>query len=180
VSTQPDQRAGDPRAIPDAPLHLVLVEPKIPPNTGNVARLCAATGCTLHLVEPLGFSIGDRELKRAGLDYWDAVALYVHRSFEAFLAATFGRRRWYVEVTGATPYREARFAHGDFVIFGPETAGLPRELPAEDADRTLVIPMRASGVRSLNLSTSVGIVAYEALAQLGFPGLSARVPGARC
>jgi tRNA (cytidine/uridine-2'-O-)-methyltransferase len=153
-----------------APLHVVLVEPQIPPNTGNVARLCAATGCALHLVAPLGFSIGDRELKRAGLDYWDDVDLVLHESLAAFLE-TFAGPLWLLSTRATRAYAEAPFARGDALVFGKETAGLPQWLIDERAERALRIPMRASGVRSLNLSTAAGIVTYAALARLGFPGL---------
>ncbi len=154
-----------------APLHIVLVEPQIPPNTGNVARLCAATGCALHLVEPLGFSIEDRELKRAGLDYWDAVALTVHPSLDAFLAAWQGPL-WLLSSRGGRAYAEAEFALGDALVFGKETAGLPAALLEAYPARALRIPMRGRAVRSLNLSTAAGIVAYAALARLRFPGLA--------
>jgi len=159
------------RAPSGAPLHIVLVEPQIPPNTGNVARLCAATGCALHLVEPLGFSIGDRELKRAGLDYWDAVALTVHPSLDAFLA-TWRRPLWLLSTRAGRAYADADFAFGDALVFGKETAGLPAELLEAHPTRALRIPMRGEAVRSLNLSTAVGIVAYAALARLRFPGLA--------
>ncbi len=168
-STQPVQRLRV-TARADAPLHLVLVEPQIPPNTGNVARLCAATGCALHLVEPLGFSIDDRELKRAGLDYWKALDVTVHASLDAFLALWTGPL-WLLSTHARHAYREAGFARGDALMFGKETAGLPASLIAAHADRTLRIPMRPGAVRSLNLSTSVGIVTYAALETLGFPGL---------
>ncbi|MBV8151400.1 MAG: tRNA (cytidine(34)-2'-O)-methyltransferase [Candidatus Eremiobacteraeota bacterium] len=166
---QPPQRIVNTKQVENAPLHIVLVEPLIPPNTGNVARLCAATGCALHLVEPLGFSIDDRELKRAGLDYWEHVALVVHPSLEAYLAESGHQRRWYVETDGAMRYDEAPYALGDALVFGRETSGLPRELVARERDRTVRVPIRAGTVRSLNLSTTVGIVAYAALARLGFP-----------
>jgi tRNA (cytidine/uridine-2'-O-)-methyltransferase len=148
----------------------VLVRPQIPPNTGNVARLCAATGCALHLVEPLGFSIGDRELKRAGLDYWHAVDLRVHASFDAFLSAC-EAPLWLLSTRGTHRYDAAPFARGDAVVFGPETAGLPQSLLDAHPDRVLRVPMREDSVRSLNLATTVGIVTYAALARLGFPGL---------
>ena len=154
-----------------APLHVVLVEPLIPPNTGNVARLCAATGCVLHLVEPLGFSIDDRQLKRAGLDYWEHVSVVVHSSLDAYLAASAGTPRWYVETGGAVRYDAANYGLGDAIVFGRETTGLPRELLASEPERVVGIPMREGTVRSLNLSTTVGVVAYAALAKLGFPGL---------
>ncbi|MDQ2908051.1 MAG: tRNA (cytidine(34)-2'-O)-methyltransferase [Candidatus Eremiobacteraeota bacterium] len=155
----------------DAPFHIVLVEPQIPPNTGNVARLCAATGCRLHLVEPLGFSIGDRELKRAGLDYWDAVDVVTHRSLEAFLE-TWRAPLWLHTTRAQQTYRAMRYARGDGLAFGSESAGLPRSLLAAMPERTVRIPMRTNCVRSLNLSTCVGIATYAALADIGFPGLA--------
>jgi tRNA (cytidine/uridine-2'-O-)-methyltransferase len=172
VSTQPRQRLAVPDAVRDAPLHVVLVEPAIPPNTGNVARLCAATGCALHLVEPLGFRIDDRELKRAGLDYWDALDVVVHPSLDAFLAAFAQRRLWLLSTRAARSYAEADFAPGDALVFGKETAGLPDALLAAHPDHALRIPMRAGAVRSINLSTAAGIVTYAALERIGFPGLT--------
>ena len=154
-----------------APLHVVLIEPQIPPNTGNVARLCAATGCVLHLVEPLGFSIDDRALKRAGLDYWHLVRLAVHPSLEAFCAAFPLERCWWIETGGRRPYAGAAFAPGDALVFGKETGSIPPALLAAHPDRTLRIPMRPASVRSINLSTAVGIVTYAALAATGFPEL---------
>jgi len=167
-ATQPAARLGSSPA--GAPLHVVLVEPQIPPNTGNVARLCAATGCALHLVAPLGFSIGDRELKRAGLDYWDDVPLVLHESLDAFLSA-FSGPLWLLSTRAARCFSEAPFAFGDALVFGKETAGLPQALLDARSERALRIPMRAGTVRSLNLSTAAGIVTYAALARLGFPGL---------
>jgi tRNA (cytidine/uridine-2'-O-)-methyltransferase len=172
MTVQPEGRlvaAGD---VADAPLHVVLVEPEIPPNTGNIARMCAATGCALHLVEPLGFRIDDRALKRAGLDYWAAVRVVVHPSLEAFLAAFPAERCWWVETTGRMPYASAPFARGDALVFGKETGSLPQALLDEHRARTLRIPMRGEAVRSINLSTAAGIVTYAALAALDFPGLA--------
>ena len=154
------------------PLHIALIEPEIPPNTGNVARLCAATGCRLHLVEPLGFSIGDKALKRAGLDYWHLVDLVVHPSLDAFLEATADRTRWPLSTRATRTYAEAPFASGDVLVFGKETKGLPQSLLDAHPETTLRVPMRPQSVRSINLSTTVGIVAYAALARLGFPGLT--------
>jgi tRNA (cytidine/uridine-2'-O-)-methyltransferase len=171
VSTQPRQRVVDAGTVRDAPLHVVLVEPEIPPNTGNVARLCAATGCALHLVEPLGFRIDDRELKRAGLDYWDALNVVVHPSLAAFVEAFATRRTWLLSTRATRTYAEADFAHGDALVFGKETAGLPQALLDAYPERALRIPMRAGAVRSINLSTAAGVVTYAALARLGFPGL---------
>ncbi len=154
------------------PLHIALVEPEIPPNTGNVARLCAATGCRLHLVEPLGFGIDDKSLKRAGLDYWHLVDLVVHPSLDAFLEATADRTRWLLSTRATRTYAEAAFASGDVLVFGKETKGLPQSLLDAHPETALRVPMRPQSVRSINLSTTVGIVAYAALARLGFPGLT--------
>ena len=172
-ATQPcDRVQSGERAAADltVPLHLVLVEPQIPPNTGNVARLCAATGCALHLVEPLGFSLGDRELKRAGLDYWDALTVRVHPSLEAFVAQ-WNAPLWLFSTRATQPYDAAPYARGDALVFGKETAGLPQAFIDARPNEGLRIPMRAGAVRSLNLSTCVGIATYAALARLGFPGL---------
>ena len=153
------------------PLHIALIEPEIPPNTGNVARLCAATGARLHLVEPLGFSIDDKALKRAGLDYWHLVDVVVHPSLDAFLEATAGRTRWLLSTRARRTYAEAAFASGDVLVFGKETKGLPQSLLDAHPETTLRVPMRPQSVRSINLSTTVGIVAYAAFARLGFPDL---------
>ncbi len=171
MSAQPRERIVRLDDVREAPLHVVLVEPQIPPNTGNVARLCAATGCALHLVEPLGFRIGDRELKRAGLDYWNRIRVVVHPSLDAFTGAAAGMTRWYLSAHALRPYADAPFARGDMLVFGKETRGLPPELLAREPERALRIPMRSDSVRSLNLSTAAGIVCYAALARLGFPGL---------
>jgi len=171
MSAQPPDRIVTLDAVADAPLHVVLIEPEIPPNTGNVARLCAATGCALHLIEPLGFRIDDRALKRAGLDYWPAVRVVVHPSLDAFLAAFPAERCWWVETSGQQVYARAAFARGDALVFGKETGAIPAAILAAHPERTLRIPMRGTSVRSINLSTSVGIVAYAALAALDFPGL---------
>jgi tRNA (cytidine/uridine-2'-O-)-methyltransferase len=169
---QPQQRVVTVEAVRDAPLHVVLVEPQIPPNTGNVARLCAATGCALHLVEPLGFRIDDRALKRAGLDYWGSLDVVVHPSLDAFLAAFPAERLWLLSTRATRPYAEATFARGDALVFGKETAGLPQALLDAHPGRVLRIPMRSGAVRSINLATATGIVTYGALARLGFPGLT--------
>ncbi|HTV72995.1 MAG TPA: tRNA (cytidine(34)-2'-O)-methyltransferase [Candidatus Acidoferrales bacterium] len=170
MTTQPAQRLREATNLRAAPLHLVLVEPQIPPNTGNVARLCAATGCALHLVEPVGFSIDDRELKRAGLDYWSKLEVVVHPSLETALAH-FAGRAWFFSKRAQRRYGEVNYAFGDALFFGKETAGLPPFLLDEFPGRALHIPMRRDSVRSLNLSTAVGITAYAALAQLSFPDL---------
>ena len=155
----------------DAPLHIALVEPEIPPNTGNVARLCAATGAQLHLVEPLGFRIDDRELKRAGLDYWQHLNVCIHASFDAFLESTAQTSRWFLSTRAKRAYTQADFSFGDMLVFGRETKGLPQAILDAHADRCLRIPQRPNSVRSINLSTAVGVVAYAALARLGFPDL---------
>jgi tRNA (cytidine/uridine-2'-O-)-methyltransferase len=172
MTSQPQDRLVALEAVRDAPLHVVLVEPQIPPNAGNVARLCAATGCALHLVEPLGFRIDDRELKRAGLDYWDALGVVVHPSLDAFLAAFAPQRCWFLTTRATRIYAHAPFARGDALVFGKETAGLPQTLLDAHAERALRIPMRAGSVRSINLSTAAGIVTYAALARLSFPELT--------
>jgi tRNA (cytidine/uridine-2'-O-)-methyltransferase len=169
--TQPRERLRAANEVGGAPLHIALVEPEIPPNTGNVARLCAATGCALHLVEPLGFSIDDRELKRAGLDYWDNIDVVLHPSLDAFLERTASRPRWFFSTRAQRPYAKAPFAFGDMLVFGRETKGLPQELLDREREHALRIPMREGSVRSINLSTTVGIVTYAALAALDFPGL---------
>jgi tRNA (cytidine/uridine-2'-O-)-methyltransferase len=171
VTAQPQDRLVALDAVRDAPLHVVLVEPQIPPNTGNVARLCAATGCALHLVEPLGFRIDDRELKRAGLDYWDALGVVVHPSLKALREAFAPQRLWLLSTRASRTYAQAPFAFGDVLVFGKETAGLPQSFLDELPERTLRIPMRRGAVRSINLSTAVGVVTYAALAALGFPQL---------
>ncbi|MBV8118187.1 MAG: tRNA (cytidine(34)-2'-O)-methyltransferase [Candidatus Eremiobacteraeota bacterium] len=170
-AAQPHERVRSFDDVADAPLHIALVEPEIPPNTGNVARLCAATGCALHLVEPLGFRIDDRELKRAGLDYWHQLGVVLHPSFDAFLAAIGSRPRWYFSTHAQRRYWDAPYAIGDVLVFGRETKGLPKEIIANEPERALRIPMREGSVRSVNLSTAVGIATYGALASLGFPGL---------
>jgi tRNA (cytidine/uridine-2'-O-)-methyltransferase len=152
------------------PLHVVLVEPEIPQNTGNIARTCAATGSILHLVHPLGFSLSEKHLKRAGLDYWEEVTIKEHSSWESFCRAYSQANCYYLSTKGRRFYTEARYQEGDFLVFGPETRGLPAEILDRAGDRVLRIPMRP-GLRSLNLANSVALVLYEALRQLGFPGL---------
>lgn len=149
------------------PLQIVLVEPEIPPNTGNIARLCGATGTTLHLVKPLGFSIDDRQLKRAGLDYWDAVDLHLWDSLAELQEAFPKARWWYTSKKATLSYTSATYLPGDFIVFGKETKGLPEELLARHCEESIRIPIFSERVRSLNLSTSAGIVLYEALRQCG-------------
>ena len=152
-------------------LNIVLVEPEIPQNTGNIARTCAATGCALHLVKPLGFSLDDKYMKRAGLDYWFLAEIHVHESWQDFCRAYPQARMLFATTKAKQSYAQAEFCEGDFLVFGRETRGLPESLLAEHQEACIRIPMRREA-RSLNLSNSVAIVAYEALRQLGFPGLA--------
>ncbi|MBS3983790.1 MAG: tRNA (uridine(34)/cytosine(34)/5-carboxymethylaminomethyluridine(34)-2'-O)-methyltransferase TrmL [Dethiobacter sp.] len=152
-------------------MHVVLVEPEIPPNTGNISRTCAVTGTALHLVGPLGFSIDDRQLKRAGLDYWQFLKLYIHEDLHQFLQTVATENFWFLTTHGKRSYAEINYQPSDFLVFGKETAGLPKELLAAYPERTVRIPMGPE-LRSLNLANSVAIVLYEALRQQGFPGLS--------
>ena len=155
-------------------LHIVFVEPEIPPNTGNIARTCAATGSVLHLVKPLGFCIDDKSLKRAGLDYWPFVKLEVHESLEAFMQE-YGRgasRLFLATTKGGQIYTEPRYQDEDMFLFGKETAGLPRDFIAAHAETAIRIPMSEdTRLRSFNLANSANIILFEALRQLGFPGL---------
>jgi len=152
---------------PMKPFNIVLIEPEIPPNTGNIARLCAATGAVLHLVGKLGFSIDDRYLKRAGLDYWGFVTLRQWPDLATLQASVPHGRFFYLSTKVARSYLQAGFRPGDFIVFGKETKGLPEELLAANQETSITIPMPAGAVRSLNLSTSAGIVLYEALRQSG-------------
>lgn len=146
---------------------VVLVEPEIPPNTGNIGRLCLATGSTLHLVEPLGFNLDDRSLKRAGLDYWQEVDVKRWPNFGAFKdAQSPGANFHYLTTKAHKAYWEATFRQGDYLVFGRETRGLPEDLLDANAERCLRIPMNTT--RSLNLATSVGIVLYEGMRQVTF------------
>lgn len=152
-------------------MHVVLVEPEIAPNTGNVARLCAATRSTLHLIEPLGFRLDDTRLKRAGMDYWRQVEWHRWPDWAAFRGQLpTGARLWLVESGGPRLYSEPQFRPGDYLVFGRETAGLPRELLERNADRWLRIPMVNPAARSLNLSNCVALVLFEAMRQQGFGG----------
>jgi tRNA (cytidine/uridine-2'-O-)-methyltransferase len=149
---------------------VVLCQPEIPPNTGNVIRLCANAGARLHLVEPLGFSMEDRLLRRAGLDYHELAEVRVHPDWPACLAALAGRRRFALSTRGATLYSEVAFAPGDAFVFGAEAAGLPESLLGDfPAPQRLRLPMRP-GNRSLNLSNAVAVVVFEAWRQQGFGG----------
>jgi tRNA (cytidine/uridine-2'-O-)-methyltransferase len=154
-------------------MNVVLVEPEIPPNTGNVARLCAATRSTLHLIEPLGFTLDDRQLRRAGMDYWEQVDWRRWPNWNTFLAAASApgnARFWFIESGGGRHYAEVFYGPDDYLVFGRETAGLPPALLQEHPERWLRIPMFNSTSRSLNLSNCVALVLFEALRQQGFPG----------
>jgi tRNA (cytidine/uridine-2'-O-)-methyltransferase len=152
--------------------HVVLFQPEIPPNTGNVIRLCANCGATLHLVRPLGFELTGRAVRRAGLDYEELAEVRVHAGLSPCLEALGGARLFSIETGGARAYSEAAFTTGDALIFGPETRGLPpRALALVPRERQLAIPMRAHN-RSLNLSNAVALVVYEAWRQVGFEGAS--------
>jgi tRNA (cytidine/uridine-2'-O-)-methyltransferase len=147
-------------------LNVVLVEPEIPPNTGNVGRLCLAVGARLHLVKPLGFSLDDRLLRRAGLDYWSEVDVTLWDSLDQLVAGPQpGQRFFFLTTKSARPYWDARFRDGDFLVFGRETKGLPMALLEAKSVECLTIPMPGS-TRSLNLATAVGVVLYEAVRQL--------------
>ncbi len=151
-------------------LDIVLYQPEIPPNTGNVIRLCANTGARLHLIEPLGFELDDAKLRRAGLDYHEFTALRVHATFEAFLAEVAPARVFALSTRGTRRYDDVRYEPGDAFVFGPETRGLPQAMiDALPEDRRLRLPMRP-GNRSLNLSNAVAVVAFEAWRQHGFEG----------
>ena len=151
------------------PLNVVLFQPEIPPNTGNIIRLCANTGATLHLIEPLGFQLDDARLKRAGLDYHEYANIQVHASLQACLANS-AAKVYALSTKGSRHPTDVSFAAGDFMIFGPETRGLPDDVLAQfAADDILRIPMREHS-RSLNLSNAAAVVIYEAWRQLDFPG----------
>jgi tRNA (cytidine/uridine-2'-O-)-methyltransferase len=151
---------------PDPPMRVVLVQPEIAPNTGAIARLCAATGTPLHLVEPLGFRLTDRALKRAGLDYWDAVEMHRHPCWADWLAQAPPRFHLF-STSGTRSHYEADYRPGDALVFGSETAGLSEEILARWPERVFGIPMRIDRVRSLNLATAVAIALYEALRRTG-------------
>ena len=150
---------------PDPPLNLVLVEPEIPQNTGNIARLCAATGTILNLIEPLGFRLTDREVKRAGLDYWDAVEIRRFPNLAKFQNELPNARKLFFSTGGAKNYTEAEYRPGDCLIFGSESRGLPIELLEAHPDDVYNIPMKLEHVRSLNLANAASIVLYQALQQ---------------
>lgn len=151
---------------PIPPLNIALVEPEIPPNTGNIARLCAATGSKLHLIEPLGFQLTSAHLRRAGLDYWDSVDMTRHASLEAFHQTQNVPRCFYFSTRARRSYTEVSYCPGDTLIFGSESKGLPGAVLDSHEEQTLGIPILTDHVRSLNLANSVAIVLYEALRQI--------------
>jgi tRNA (cytidine/uridine-2'-O-)-methyltransferase len=152
-------------------MNIVLLEPEIPPNTGNVARLCAATKSTLHLIEPFGFKLDDSQLKRAGMDYWQHVTWHRWKSWAAFRESLpMSPRLWFVESDGPQLYSDVKFSADDYLVFGRETAGLPKQILEENREHWLRIPMFNDQARSLNLSNCVALVLFEALRQQGFAG----------
>lgn len=163
----PNERTRLPFAWPDPPMRIVLVEPEIAPNTGNIARLCAATRSELHLVEPLGFRLTDAAVRRAGLDYWQNVHLVRHRCLEDFLEAAQPLSHvHFLSTRGGQNYSDATYAPGDWLVFGSESCGLPEALLKAHPERARAVPMDLELVRSLNLANTVAIVLYEALRQL--------------
>ncbi|NOT07582.1 MAG: tRNA (cytidine(34)-2'-O)-methyltransferase, partial [Gemmatimonadales bacterium] len=144
-------------------LHIALIEPKIPGNTGNIARLCAATDTSLHLIEPLGFAVDDAAVKRAGLDYWENVDMWLHPGWRAFREAISRERCVYFSAKATRPIGEARFKPNSVLVFGSETDGMPDRILEKHPDECFAIPMPSGKVRSLNLATAAGIVLYEAL-----------------
>lgn len=150
--------------------HIVLFEPEIPPNTGNIIRLCANTGCQVHLIEPLGFALDDKRLRRAGLDYGEWRDMKTHTNWQSFLDTITPGRLWAVSTKGTTRYSEVNYDEGDYLVFGPETRGLPAlvldSLPPEQILRIPMLP----GSRSMNLSNAVSVLVYEAWRQAGFTG----------
>lgn len=150
--------------------NIVLVEPEIPQNTGNIARTCAATGSKLHIVKPMGFKIDDKKLKRAGLDYWHLLGVQYYENIAEFFEKNSGGRYFFASTKAVNTYSDVEFADGDYIFFGKETKGLPEELLHDNKERCIRIPM-IDEARSLNLSNSVAIVVYEALRQTGFEQL---------
>lgn len=151
-------------------IHVVLLEPEIPQNTGNIARTCAATGASLHLIKPLGFSIDDKHMKRAGLDYWDSLDLHVYENLEGFYEKNPNALVYYFSKKAKHVYSEIAYPDDVYLCFGRESVGLPEELLKKNEDRSLRMPMK-EGLRSLNLSNTVAIAVYEVLRQRGFPNL---------
>ncbi|MGJ0845813.1 tRNA (cytidine/uridine-2'-O-)-methyltransferase [Tissierella praeacuta DSM 18095] len=152
-------------------LHIVLVEPEIPSNTGNIARTCALTGTVLHLVRPLGFSVDDKALKRAGLDYWNLVEIHYYDSFFEVLEKYPNGEFYYATTKSKNKYTDNHYKDESFFVFGKETKGLSKEILEGNIDKGIRIPMRSNIARSLNLANSVNIILYEALRQLNFPNI---------
>ena len=152
-------------------LNVVLIEPEIPQNTGNISRTCAATGCSLHLVKPFGFEINDKHLKRAGLDYWQYLDVHYYENISEFFEKNKGANFYYMSTKGDKVYSNVSFKDGDFIVFGKESHGLPEPLLKDNYDKTLRIPMWGN-LRSLNLSNCVAIVVYEILRQQNYSSLS--------
>ena len=153
-------------------LHIVFVQPEIPGNTGNIARTCAATGAHLHLVKPLGFDIDEKAVRRAGLDYWPYVNLTVYESLDEFLKKNSNRRMFLATTKGSQRYTDVEYRDDDMILFGRETAGLPRDFITQNSSMAIRIPMsKETRLRSLNLANSANIVLFEALRQLDFPEL---------
>lgn len=150
-------------------MHIVLLEPEIPANTGNIARTCACTGSSLHLIRPLGFSLEEKQLKRAGLDYWDKLDVFLYDSYEEFREKNPEARVFMATTKGPRTYAEVHYEPDDYLMFGKETAGIPEEILAANKKWCIRIPMTAH-LRSLNLSNAAAVVLYEALRQQGFPG----------
>lgn len=153
-------------------LHIVFVEPEIPPNTGNIARTCAATNTKLHLVKPLGFDISEKAVKRAGLDYWPYVDLEIHESLDDFMEKYKDKRKFLATTKGGRIYTDFEYMDDDMFLFGRETKGLPRDFIAQNEEMAIRIPMSENTrLRSFNISNSANIILFEALRQLGFPEL---------
>ncbi len=154
-------------------MNIVLHQPEIPANTGNIGRTCVATGTSLHLIEPIGFRLTENQLKRAGMDYWDKLDLHRYMNYDAFLEEHPGAVIWKATTKGHRVYSDVSFGKDDFIMFGKESAGIPEEILAEDEEHCIRIPM-GEDIRSLNLSNAVSIVLYEALRQQGFADLEKR------
>ncbi len=154
-----------------ATLNIVIIEPQIPQNTGNISRTCAVTGAALHLVKPYGFTISDKQLKRAGLDYWDKLTIYEYESLEEFMEKNKGEKMFFFTTKGKKVHSDVKYPNGAFLVFGREDKGLPEKLLFENMESCARIPMR-NDLRSLNLSNSVAIATYEVLRQWDYPDLS--------
>lgn len=151
-------------------MNIVLFEPEIPANTGNIGRTCVVTGTKLHLIEPLGFLINEKTLKRAGLDYWDKLDVSIYKNYEEFILSSQSSRIWYVTTKAEQAYTDVEFLPDDYLMFGKETAGIPEEILVKNREHCIRIPMM-SGERSLNLSNAAAVVLYESLRQNGFCGM---------